>query len=239
MRRAGISWEREDLLSAPLVFLAIDVATVVCAAMLGIRVLASRPRLRSAQLIGLIAFGIACGVVLGHQEYGYWMPPAFRIYVGGWAGFLNLARNLTPGLFMLLCFTLFTEGRRFPLWLLLLLAVQLGLEEPGRAMIPAAWRYAHVATQTVPALLQTLFAGFALYWTVAEWRFDLVDRRRRTRVLTLAISGVLTIVSGLSTRVLIDPDSSGSYIAHEAITFSDLAILAFVLFKLTDGDAGR
>ena len=84
-------------MSAPLIFLSIDVATIVCAVLLGVRVLASRPRLRSAQLIGLIAFSMACGVVLGHQEYGYWMPPAFRIDVGGWAGFLNLARNLTPG----------------------------------------------------------------------------------------------------------------------------------------------
>jgi AraC-like DNA-binding protein len=226
-------------LSAPLIFFAIDVATIVCAALLGARVLASRPRLRSAQLIGLIALGIACGVVLGHQEYGYWMPPAFRIDVGAWAGLLNLARNLTPGLFMLLCFTLFTDQRRFPLWLLILLALQVGLEEPGRALTPAAWRYARLTTQTAPALLQTLFTGFALYWTVADWRVDLVERRRRTRVLTLAIVGVLTIVSGLLTRVLIDPDSPASYIAHVALTATDLAILTFVLFQVTNGEVGR
>jgi AraC-like DNA-binding protein len=226
-------------LSAPLIFFSIDVATIVCAALLGVRVLASRPRLRSAQLIGLIAFSMACGVVLGHQEYGYWMPPAFRIDVGGWAGFLNLSRNLTPGLFMLLCFTLFTDQRRFPLWLLLLLVVQLGLEEPGHALIPAAWRYARLATQTAPALLQTLFAAFALYWTVADWRFDMVERRRRIRALTLAISGVVAMVSGLLTRVLIDPDSPANYIAHVTLMATDLAILAFVLFQLTNGDVGR
>ena len=182
---------------------------------------------------------MACGVVLGHQEYGYWMPPAFRIDVGGWAGFLNLARNLTPGLFMLLCFTLFTDRRRFPRWLLLLLVVQLGLEEPGRALIPAAWRYARLATQTAPALLQTLFAAFAFYWTVADWRFDMVERRRRIRVLTLAISGVVAMVSGLLTRVLIDPGSPANYIAHVTLIATDLAILAFVLFQLTNGDVGR
>ena len=225
--------------TGPLIFLSIDVATIVCAVLLGVRVLASRPRLRSAQLIGLIAFSMACGVVLGHQEYGYWMPPAFRIDVGGWAGFLNLARNLTPGLFMLLCFTLFTDRRRFPRWLLLLLVVQLGLEEPGRALIPAAWRYARLATQTAPALLQTLFAAFALYWTVADWRFDMVERRRRIRVLTLAISGVVAMVSGLLTRVLIDPGSPANYIAHVTLIATDLAILAFVLFQLTNGDVGR
>ncbi len=182
---------------------------------------------------------MACGVVLGHQEYGYWMPPAFRIDVGGWAGFLNLARNLTPGLFMVLCFTLFTDRRRFPRWLLLLLVVELGLEEPGRALIPAAWSYARFATQTAPTILQTLFATFALYWTVAEWRFDMVERRRRIRALTLAISGVVAMVSGLLTRVLIDPDSPANYIAHVTLMATDLAILAFVLFQLTNGDVGR
>ena len=226
-------------MSAPLIFLSLDVATIVCAALLGARVLASRPRLRSAQLIALIAFGLDCGVVLGHQEYGYWMPAAFRFDVGGWAGFLNLARNLTPGLFMLLCFTLFTDRRRFPRWLLVLLTVQLGLEEPGRSLISPAWRYARLATQTAPALLQALFVSFALYWTVADWRADLIESRRRTRVLTLVVIGVLTLLSSLLTRVLIAPDSPANYVVHVTLTAADLAIVDFVLFQLTDGEVGR
>ena len=226
-------------MSAPLVFLAIEVAAVVCALLLAARVLASRPRLRSAQLIALIAFDTACAVVLAHQEYGYWTPAAFRIDLGGWTGFLNLARNLTPGLFMLLCFTLFTDRRRFPRWLLVLLAIQLGLEEPAHAFIPPDWAYARFATETAPALLQTLFVGFALYWTVADWRVDLVERRRRTRLLTLAVSGVVTMVAGLLTRVLIDPDSYASYLAHVGLTATFLAILVFILFWLTQADVGR
>ena len=231
--------EGEIRLSAPLIFFSLDVATVVCAALLGVRVLASGPRLRSAQLIALIAFCTGCGVVLGHQEYGYWMPRAFRIDVGGWAAVLNLARNLTPGLFMLLCFDLFTDRRRFPRWLLVLLAVQLALEEPGRSIVAPTWRYAHLVTQTAPAVLQTLFAGVALYWTIADWRVDLIESRRRTRVLTLVVSGVLTLVSSLLTRVLIAPDSPANYAVHLALTAADLAIVAFVLFQLTDGEVAR
>jgi AraC-like DNA-binding protein len=226
-------------LSAPLIFLTIEVATIVCAVLLGGRVLASRPRQRSAQLIALIAFDTACNVVLAHQEYGYWVPPAFRIDVDGWAGFLNLARNLTPGLFMLLCFTLFTDRRRFPRWLLVLLAVQLCLEEPAGWLIPPAWPYVRFATETAPALLQTLFVGFALYWTVADWRVDLIESRRRTRALVLVVIGLVTAASGLLTRVLIDPDSQANYFAHVALTVTSLAILAFVLFRLTDGDVRR
>jgi AraC-like DNA-binding protein len=225
-------------LSAPLIFLAIDVATIVCTALLAARVLISRPQRASARLIALIAVAMACGALLGRQDYGWWMPPAFRIDVGGWAPVLDLARNLTPGLFMLLCFTLFTEGRRFPRWLLLLLVVQLGLDEPGRAMIPPTWRYVRLATQTAPAVLQMIFAGFALYWTVADWRVDLVETRRAIRALTMAVGGGLIIASGLL-QVLIDPNSGANFIAHEALAATDLAILAFVLFRLTDGDVGR
>src|SRR6187551_2854250 len=122
-------------MSTPLLLLAIDVAAIVCAVLLCARLLASQPRSRNTLLTALIAFAMACGVLLGRQEYGYWIPAAFRVDVGGWAWLLDLARNLTPGLFMLLCFNLFIEQRRFPRWLLLVVAVQLCLDEPGRAII--------------------------------------------------------------------------------------------------------
>lgn len=222
----------------PLVLLAMDVAIVVCALLLGVRLLVSQPRRASARLISAIAFAMACGVLLGRQDYGYWMPPAFRIDVGGWAPALDLARNLTPGLFMGLCFDLFTEQRRFPRWLLGALAVQLILQEPGRALASPAWPYAGFATQTAPALLQTLFAGIALYWTAADWRFDLVERRRAIRAATLAVGGGLIVASSLC-QVLIDPASRANYLAHEALSAADLAILAFVLLRVTEGDVGR
>ncbi len=231
--------ERESPLSLPFILLAIDVATIVCAMLLCVRLLASQPNSKAARLIALIAFSMACGVVLAHQEYGYWMPGAFRIDTGGWAAFLDFARNLAPGAFMLLCFDLFTERGRFPRWLLVVLAVQLALDEPGRALIPSTWVYVRFATQTAPALLQAVFAGFALYWTLADFRFDLVETRRAIRLLTLAAAGGLIIATGLLTQVLIDPDSYANYIAHEVLTATDLAVVAFVLFRVSDGDIAR
>jgi AraC-like DNA-binding protein len=226
-------------MSAPLIFLAIEIAAIVCAALLGGRVLASQPRLRSAWLIALIALSMASGVLLGHQDYGAWVPPAFRIQLGGWTRVLDLTRNLAPGLFMLLCFTLFTEGRRFPRALLGLLALQLCLDEPGRALIPATSGGARLATQTAPALLQALFAGFAFYWTLADWRFDLVEMRRTVRALTLTVGAGLIIATGLLTQVLIDPNGRSNFLVHEGLTLADLAILAFVLFQVTNGDTRR
>lgn len=225
-------------MSTPLFLLTIDVATIVCAVLLGARILVSQPRSRSALLIALIALGMVCGVLLGRQEYGYWIPPAFRVDVGWWARVFDLARNLTPGLFMLLCFNLFIEQRRFPRWLLILVALQLCLDEPGRAITPQTWRYAYLATQIAPALLQMLFACMALYWTVAEWRGDLVEARRSVRVATLAVAGGIIVASGLA-QVLIDQASRANYLAHEMLAAADLAILAFVLFRVTGEDAGH
>jgi AraC-like DNA-binding protein len=225
-------------LSSPLILFAIDVATVVCAVLLAARVLVSRPKLKSGWLLALMALAMACGALLGRQDYSYWIPPPFRVDTGGWAGLLDFARNLTPGLFMLLCFTLFTDRRRFPRWLLALIAVQLLLDEPGRALIAADWRYARFATHTAPALLATVFAGFAFYWTVADWRIDLVETRRAIRAVIMAVGGGLIVVSGLM-PVLIDPNSVANYLAHEAVAVADLAILALVLFRMTGGDVGR
>lgn len=226
-------------MNAPLIFLAMEVATIVCALMLAVRVMASRPRLRSAQLIALIALNTACAVVLAHQEYGDWEPAAFRIDVGGWVLLMHVARNLTPGLIMLLCFSLFTDRRRFPRWLLALFAVQMSLEMLGVILVAPNWPFAHFASQTLPALLQSLFVAFALYWTAADWRADLVESRRRARAATFIAIGVVTLVSSLLTRVLIAPDSPASYIAHVVLTTGYLAILARVLFQLTSGDVGR
>jgi AraC-like DNA-binding protein len=225
-------------MSTPLLLLAIDVAAIVCAVLICARILISQPRSRSALLTAMIAFAMACGVLLGRQEFGYWIPPAFRVDLGGWAWLFDLARNLTPGLFMLLCFSVFVEERRFPRWLLILAAIQLCLDEPGRAFIPQTWRYTHLATQTVPALLQMLFASIALYWTAVEWRADLVEARRSARMAVLAVGGGLIVASGFS-QVLIDQGSHANYLAHEALALADLAILAFVLLRVTGSDMGR
>lgn len=224
-------------MSAQLSFLIVEIATVICALLLATRSLLGRPRRRTAIVAGVIAIDTACSVVLAHQEYGYWVAPALQIEVSAFAWVLNLARNLTPGLLMLLCFWVFTDGRRFPRWLVALVAVQLCLEEPADALIPDGWPYVRFVTETAPGLLQTLFVGFALYWTVADWRVDLIERRRRTRLVTFTAVGVVTMASGLLTRVVTNPDAHAAYLVHIALTVSYLAILLIFLW-LTEGGVG-
>ena len=231
--------QRRNRVSLQLLFLSIDIATIVCNALLLVRLMTSNPRLRSAQLIALIAFNSSCHIILGRQDYGYWIPAAYRFDVGDLATFLNFARNLTPGLFMILCFELFSESRRFPRWLLALFAFQMFLEVPVRWLIPNGWPFFFDATQVVPATLETLFAVAALYWTVTDWRTDLVEARRAVRAVTLFVISLNIVIASLFQRVLIDPNTIANYYTHEALIASSLGIVAFLLLALSGSDIGR
>ena len=223
-------------MNAQLAFFAIDIATAFAAALLGIQVLTQRPRLPAARLVAFIAFNAVCDVILGRSDYSYWIPPPLQLEVhGALAVVFNLARNLTPFLFAAFCFEVFAEQRRFPRSLYALLAVQLFLEEPVHLLIAPGAPFARLLTQTAPALLQTFFVAMALYWTIADWRGDLIESRRRTRVLTAIVIGVDLIFSGLVPRVLIDPDIVANYYVHVGLVFSHLLLLVFVLFQFMDG----
>jgi AraC-like DNA-binding protein len=216
-------------------FLVLDVATGICAALLGARVLATRPLRLSALLIAAILLCSICDVVLGRQDYQYWIPAAFHFALGPATAFFNLSRNVTTGLFMVLCFVLFAGKRSFPRWLLALLFVQVALEYPIRALLPDALTNNRFGTDAVPALLQAFFACTALYWTLARWRDDLSEARRRMRLMVSAVIALDLIVSDLLTRIVIDRDAIANYYAHEALIVSHLAILLFILFQLSKG----
>lgn len=221
-------------MSWSLLFFAIDVANIVCAALLGARILISFPRRFTAQLIALLTVSAICHVVLARYDYGPWIAPAFRIDVGGWRQVLNLARNMAPGLFMIVVHRLFTDGARFPRWLLALFAVQLFLEEPVRWFLPDGDN--RLVTEIAPTLLQTLFAGFALYWTINDWRVDLVEARRRTRAFVTVVLGLNVVASSILLRVVIPSGSYANYQAHLILMACNLGIVGFLLIRLMGGN---
>jgi AraC-like DNA-binding protein len=225
--------------SAPLALLILDIATMLCAVFLGARLLLSYPRRRSAQLLALISVCNICYVALARFEYGYWIPAPFHFEVGAWFDVLNFARNLTPGLFMVLCFTLFSEGRRFPRSLLALFALQMLLEEPAHALVSPAWRFAPLFTRVAPSILQASFALLAIYWAVSSWRADLVETRRRTRALTVLVIGLNVIASSVLLRIVIDPITIANYYAYVALIAANLLVLLFVLLQFSRGDMGQ
>jgi AraC-like DNA-binding protein len=220
-------------------FFVIDIATIVLAALFGARVLARDPRLFSARLIALITLNSICHTILSRYDYGRWIAAAYQFDVGHWAGALNFMRNLTPGLFMVLCFNLFSGERRFPKALALLFIIQMAFEVSARWFSPVAGLTGATLLRIAPALLQTLFVGFALYWTIAGWRGELEESRRRARAFVVFIIGLDIIGSSLLLRVVIAQNTIANYDTHLVLTAINFPILLFVLIFMNDADLDK
>jgi AraC-like DNA-binding protein len=226
-------------MALPLLFFAIDVVAIFSAALVGIRVLVSRPRDFNAQIYALIALDTVCYVVLARQDYAYWIPPEFQIHLGAAAPLLDVGRNLTPGLFMLLCHSLFQDDAKVPRVLLFAFAVQVLLEQPLQLLFPSVVPNNHFIFETLPALLQLVLSGFALYWTLRGWQSDLIEPRRRLRWVYIVFVGFFLFVSVLLLRLLLPDDLILHYYTNETLT-AILGVLATVmLFVLSGTDSAR
>jgi AraC-like DNA-binding protein len=205
-----------------LVFFAVETIGLFAVVLLGSRLIVSAPARRNVQLAALICLNAACARLLARQEYSYFIPAAYDIDVGVLASPMNLLRNMTPGLFMVLCHSLFREGQRLPRWLLGAFVVQCLLEEPVPLLLGAkAAQYDLL--KVVPATLQLLFVGFGLYWTLSGWRVDLVEDRRRLRKIFIAIVGTFVFAMILGERLLIPWQSAALFDMH--ITLSVIGAL--------------
>jgi AraC-like DNA-binding protein len=217
--------------------LAIDVAAILTAALLGARFVAWRRRSLNAQLIALMCANTVCYVVLARYDYGYWIAPPYQFHLSGnWVALFTFVQNLTPGLFMVLCFRMFADESRFPSWLLALFFAQLVLEGPAHWLLPSAGSLNVVALRIAPAALETLFIGAALYWTVANWPSDLVEGRRRARALVVILIALNMIGSSLLLRVVIPQDTIANYYAHVFLIASSLPVTLYLLVFATDAD---
>jgi hypothetical protein len=200
-----------------LVFFAVETIGLFAVVLLGSRLIVSAPARRNVQLAALICLNAACARLLARQEYSYFIPAAYDIDVGVLASPMNFLRNLTPGLFMVLCHSLFREGQRLPRWLLGAFVVQCLLEEPVPLLLGAKAAQYNLL-KLVPATLQLLFVGFGLYWTLSGWRVDLVEDRRRLRKIFIAIVGTFVFAMILGERLLIPWQSAALFDMHIALS---------------------
>ncbi len=211
-------------------FLAIDVAAIVCAAILGVGAAARCRRSMSALWLAAISLCDICHVLLARFEYRYWIAAPYQLDLGALQTPLNLARNLTPGLFMLFSHSLFSEGGRFPRWLLGLFTLQVVLE------CPLPWPGSAAPEHVAAAALQMGFAAAAAYWAFENWRDDLVERRRRLRAVTVLVVGLDVVAASLLLRIVIPQDTPANFYAHEVFIALNMVIFAALLMRLAVGD---
>lgn len=215
-----------------LLIFAIDTIVVFGSLLLATANLIHLPRNRNAWLASAILLATICATVLARDQYGYWIAEPYRLDVGYWEPVLNVGRNLGPALLMLLCHSLFQEPRRVSRGLLGLVVVQVLLEEPVHVLVGTDTPTQRLLTEAAPGLLQALFAGLAVYWTVAGWSADLVETRRRMRVVVLAVIGVLMFGSVLLLRVVIPWDSVHNYYANVLLEVLYAVVLTGIVLSL-------
>jgi AraC-like DNA-binding protein len=90
--------------------------------------------------------------------------------------------------------------------------------------------------QVAPALLQLLFVGFALYWMLRGWRADLVEARRRLRLMFLIIVGTFIFAAILLERVFMPWESIATFYVHIALSIfqTGLSVAALLMFRSGD-----
>jgi len=208
----------------------VDLATIVMLVMFGMRIVTVHPTRRESWLIAMLCVASIAHVALSRADYGYWIAEPYRFSFGMAAPFMNVLRNLTPGMFALLTSLLFTDRHRQPLWLYGLLAAQFILEILRVRAVPSA--------DALSAWLQIAFAGFAIYWTVAYWRVDLVESRRRARAVVAIILGVNVVASTILLRLILPEDSVASYHGHVVLSGATLVLMVFLLLRLMSGEIG-
>jgi AraC-like DNA-binding protein len=219
-----------------LLFFAVETIGLFALVLLGSRLILSSPARRNVQLAALICLNAACARLLARQEYSFWIPAAYDLDVGVLASPMNLLRNSTPGLFMLLCYSLFREGRRLPRWLLGAFIVQCLLEEPVPLLLGSTAAQ-YDLLEVVPAVLQLVFVVAGLYWALSGWRADLVEDRRRLRKLFLAIVGTFVFAMVLGERLLIPWQSAALFEAHVVLSVIGALLSAVVLWIMFRPDA--
>ena len=230
-----------------LLYAAIDGAHIAFLVALAIRLLALAPRNRNVQLIVLLAFGAVCSVVSARHSYMAVLPAAFAVDLGPLVIPMNLARNLTSGLVMVLCQRIFRDRKRLPLPLLAVWVVQVLLEEPLEWMAPFAWELAQpqaifVLYEVVPSALQIVMLGFALVWALRESDADLVEARRKTRVVLVVVAVVHIVLALLVERLALQIWAlpiDVYFAVHTGITALGLLLSGTIVVLLFRPDAAR
>lgn len=216
-------------MSTQLLFFAVDVIGFFSILLFGTRVLVTSAKQRNARLIALICFNSACAIVLARQDYAFWIPEAYQVHVGLLRVPLHIARNLTSGVLMILCHSLFQDESKLPRWLVGAFALQVLTEFAGALRSTNGSEWQHDLLQVVPALLQLLFVGCALYWMLRGWGADLVEARRKLRWIFLLIVGTFMFLTILLERLLIPWDSIAEFYVHLALSMLQAMLAVFAL----------
>lgn len=187
----------------------------------------------------LLCLALAC-YLLNSMPYSY-TDSAFKIEFGLLASVIDFGANSIPGMFMLFCHAVFQEGKKFPRWLGIAFAAQMFIEQALHRSYNAGllgtlngWGESTLVQFLffpLPDLLMLTFTAYAVYWTIKDWRNDLVEDRRLIRWVFLGVLGSAIFVIVILESFFLDTPAFDRPL--RMLVIYCIAFLAVTLFLLT------
>ncbi len=228
------------------VYFALDHLAMYSLTLLVLSLLLKYPRNYATYVALLIGISTAAYVYYGRVIFGPWIPEPYRFQnIESVISAIQVIMNTIPAAFMVLAFLLFEDsGRKFPRVLIGLLILQICLEDLLPFLFGVTTRPSLAVPMTdnnpalygvfelLPAVLQAVFVTLALFWTLKEWRVDLVNPRRRMRLFLVVLIAVNLVSYTLLTRLVMDPNDTSFFHVHEAYQAFNLLMNSAVLVYL-------
>ncbi len=213
----------------PLLLFAAQVVAIMSVLLLAAGYLKTTPKAPSAQIFGLIAVFAVFYLLSGMS--GPNIDPAFRLDLSSVNLLFTTGINAICGLFMIYCFLIFQEQARFPIQLLAAFILQVIVDLVLTLVV--YYQDGEVTAAAIPILataldlLQLLFVGFAIFWTLKGWRSDLVEDRRVLRWFIIGVQGALIFAIVFVENFLLTGGSASNA--------TELAVIVYAIALLTLG----
>jgi AraC-like DNA-binding protein len=211
----------------PLLLFSAQLIAILSVLLLAVGFLKTEPKADSARVFAVLAIFIVFYLLNGMA--GEQIEPRFRLDLSAWQLIIQPGVSAIPGLFMLYCFLIFQEQKKFPITLAVAFALQVSLDFVLTILNSA--EAAALSSPTIGLLasaldiLMLVFVGFAIYWTLKGWRADLVDDRRVFRWFIIGVQGALILAVVFLENFLLD-GGSNPYAAERALIVYAIATLA-------------
>ncbi|NKB35416.1 MAG: helix-turn-helix domain-containing protein [Pseudomonadales bacterium] len=158
------------------------------------------------------------------------IDPQFQLDLSRWDLIITVGTSAISGLFMIYCFLIFQEAEKFPVTLSAAFAFQVFLDALITLLNLSSEQAEPNGTlnllSTSMDVLQLVFVGFAIYWTLKGWRADLVADRRILRWFIISVQGTLIFAVVFVENFLL-VGGSGSNATEQAVIVFAIAILTF------------
>ena len=220
---------RIDPVSNPLLLFTAQIVAIMSVFLLAAGYLKSDPKSASARVFAVIALFVVFYLLNGMS--GDSIDPDFRINLSAIDRLIQLGTSSVSGLFMIYCFLIFQEQQEFPASLSLAFGLQVALE----LLFPFLRTAQNPMVETyLPFLagaldvMQLLFVGFAIFWTLRGWRADLVDDRRVLRWFIIGVQGALIFSVVFVENFLLEGGSANNASEQAVIVFA-IALLTLTM----------